>query len=470
MHEVVSISSSQASGHLLTQLYNVQELHIPYSKNAKLFHLNEVFLNVFRSNGKASYSPRAITCEYAGGYGYLGKFEHHEPQTNIDALNIPVKKVERVAKNEYQQKLDAGGQTDSSMLHTENTKYWTDYNKLIYRPSSLLELENYVHPGHHKHFQKLLFKDYHIGAAEYKESQDDVEDTFRKFLESLDMIQGVNFFSELDSAWGGFTNEMLIQLKDEYFNNGVSSKYNLWVYGITSPKENVLTRIKSFVEFSNNSTLFFPLDLQPQSSSLLQDTFNMESQWHRGAVESVFVNSLWGLNNQVESPIRMAEIEDNVLRGYNKRNVVNEIKIHAEKEPASEEALMQMYYGNLETTVPKNAYIDLGFTNTDDKTFGRLYVTMDNAELDGTVYQNKFMDEITKLETFPKIMEGKFYTEFGQTKALRDTLKGYRKIIERVRLATHLEIIGEKAELVEDLSNLIEEYTTGYEDDSEEYD
>lgn len=473
MHEVLNLACSQESGHLITQLYNVQESHIPYSKNATLTYSNDVFLGVFRTNGRVNYYPRSMNFEYSGGYGFLGKYEFHEPKTNIDSLeNVSLKQVDRIAKNEYQQQLDLGGKTDSSMLNVVNTKYWTDYNKLIYRPSSLLQLNNFVHPeGSHKHFEKLKFKNYHQGAEEFKGLQDDVEDVFRRLLESLDNIQGVNLFSELDSGWGGFTNEMLVLLKDEYFNNGVNSKYNIWVYGLASPKENVLSRIKSFVEFSNNSTLFYPLVLEQQDCSLLQESYDIGNLWHRGAIQSAFVNSIWGLNCQVDHPVRMAEIEANVLKGYAKRNIVNEIRIHDQNpENALAEVTMDMYYSGV-LPQPKKSCIDLGFNTSSGKPFDTLFVVSDDSvELEGAVYQNKYIDEVRNTDSFPDILKGPFYTEFGQSTALRDTLKNYRTIIQRVRRPEQMDILGDRSELVEDLSGLIEEYTIGYHDSEEDYD
>lgn len=483
MQEVISFSCSDASGHLVTQLYNVQESHIPYTKSKRLEHQNDVFLWPVRANGKANYYPRSINVEYSGGYGFLSKYEYHERKVDTLSLkNVVVTAKDRVKKNEFQQILDTGAAPDSSLLDEGNTAYWTDYNKLIYRPSSLLEVKTFMHPdGENKHFKRQTFSDYPKGESEFKELQDDIEDTFRKSLEALDNIQGVNFFSETDNGWGGFTNELIVTLKDEYFNNGVNSKYNLWCYGLLgaeAKRESMLTRIRSFVEFSKNSTLFFPLLLEDQSSSLLNDSFDIANKWHRGAVQSMFVNSLWSLNCQAENPVRMAEIEANLVGGYSKRTVVNEIYIKKNEETTDGNVADVADYGFVSMN-PEDMY---GFAQEQKKpTEIRLGMTADekakvlshakvlpNAEDGQEAYVSPSMNEITDLDTFPQILTtSDLHTEFAQTVALRNTIKGYRKIIERVRAPAHLELIGDRGELIEDLSLLLEEYTVGYQSESD---
>ncbi|SGZ58319.1 CIC11C00000000094 [Sungouiella intermedia] len=488
MHEVISLSCSQRSGHLLTHLYNEQESHIPYSKDVKLSHSNDVFLWPIRAGGKNNYYPRSINFEYSGGFGFLSRFEYHEPKVDLSKLEgVHLSSKSRVEKNEFQQNLDNGTPTDNSLLNVNNTKYWTDYNKLIYRPQSLVELENFEYPeGKHKHFQKLTFQNYQYGEQEFKLLFDVCDDAFRKNLEGLDNIQGINFFSEVDNAWGGFTNEMIVQLKDEYFNNGVNSKYNLWCYGLLSPKENPLTRIKSIIELSKSSTLFIPL--RPVGhTSFLNENFDKTSLWHQGAAQSLFVDSIWGLNSQLENLVRMAEIEANILQGFSQRNIVNEISLtedtrnELDKSAAnfgivSDVNIMDMYLSVDASVSAKGTdaeksdqSLSLGFsTPRISKKIGKsTIISKSHFESEDDVYVNRTMDHITELDTFPSIIDREYQVEFGQSASLKESLKEYRKIIQRVRLPAHFEIIGEKSELIEDISTLIEEYTTGYEDESD---
>ena len=55
-----------------------------------------------------------------------------------------------------------------------NTKYWTDYNKLIYNPKSLTTVNNFVHnennyeSGYHYNFNSLKYDSFNIGQEEFK--------------------------------------------------------------------------------------------------------------------------------------------------------------------------------------------------------------------------------------------------------------------------------------------------------------
>lgn len=478
MLEVISIAASQALSHLCTQLYNVQESYIPYLKTASPTHQNDVFLEPSRSNGRVNYYPRALSVEFSGGYGYLGKYAFQEPAPDLTAFgDVEIDQRPRIEKNEYQQHLDAGQPTDSLMLNVNNTKYWSDYNKLVYKPSSLLTLLEYNHPdGTHKHFNRLKFDLFNIGTEEYKKYGDEIDESFRKLLESLDNIQGVSVFTGLDDAWAGFSNEMLIQLRDEYFNNGVSSKYNIWCYGITSgtfTKQRTLTRIKSLVELSKNSSLFFPLGLDT-SLDLLLDDFVASSEWHRQAAHAYFVNSIWCSNNQFEKRSTMAEYEANLLRGADKRNIVNEIAVHEKKlnlattiidDPRMIEAVMK---GEISTS-QKPRSLDLSFNPNplNAKPFLTQYIIPEDQslvdELQGRISINRDINKIVDSDSFPKIFESSsLYTQFGQSTGLKDLFKQYRQIIHHARAHKDLELIGDKQELIEDISCVVDEYTQGY--------
>lgn len=418
MHEVISVACAHEPGHLAAHLYNVQELHVPYSKSTVPLHANSVFLDPRKVKGRVNYYPRLITVEYSGGYGYLSKFEFAEPKVDLNRVGAQVSARERVPKSEFQKLLDAGTGVSPSMLNTENTKYWTDYNKLIHKPTSLVELESHIHPlGAHKHFSKGTFEDYNVGVEEYKDTRDPIDDEFRRQLECLDNLQGVNFFTTFDNAWGGFTSTMLLDLRDEYFNNGVSSKFNLWVFALATKAKPTLTGIRSFMEFSKNATLVMPMSLD----SYRHRNFDKESNWHRGAVYAALVNGIWNANNRLEKPIRMADIEAQLTKGNLHRTVANDLRL------------------GLQT---------LGLT-LGDEILSEVDISCDPVDA----------------VTFPKVVTD-FNVHLSQTTALRKQLQEYKKIAERARLPAHLETLGDKAEMVEDVSTLLQEYTL-YDSDDE---
>lgn len=486
MHEVLTLSNSHSAGHLLTHLYNVQESHLAYSRDKTLTHSNDVFLAPTKVNGRTNYYPRTINVEYSGGYGFMSKHEFHENTTDVDLLaeqygSVIIEQLPKPEKNQYQKCLDSGLKPDRSMLDTENTKFWTSYNKLIYRPSSLLELPNYQHPdGRNKNFSRLHFDEYPVGEQEFQVVQENIDDTLRLNLEALDCIQGLNFVTELDNAWGGFTNEAIMDIKDEYFNNGANSKHNLWtygIYGLGAANKNILTQIRAFVGLAQSSSLFFPLKVPTLAPGLLLDTYDSSSYWHRGAVQSLFVNSIWGLNCQLALPVRMATIEAELQRGFGKRTIVNDIRIEKKEKKEGQFGIVQDvnimdYYNNSgpvnSGTPASSKALSIGI-NQDESATQLSQVKIDASGSESASFCNDFMHEPIDQDSFPQILEPnlQFAANISQTTSIKQTLKDYKKIVSRVRLSQHMDIIGEKGELIEDLSLLIEEYTVGYSDESD---
>lgn len=475
MHEVITLSASQPAGHILTHLYNVQESHLAYSRDKKLTHSNDVFLRSSKVNSRTNYYPRAVNIEFSGGYGHLGQYAYHENVLDVKLLameygSVVIEEPPNAAKNEYQKCLDVGKAPSNTMLTLQNTCFWTSYNKILYRPSSLLEIPNYRHPGKNKNFPRLQFDEYPIGEQEYKNVQDAVDEAFRCNLEALDNVQGINFVTEVNTAWGGFTNDLIKDLKDEFFNNGANSKHCLWTYGVFAgnrPK-NILTEIRAFVGFAENSSLFFPLTTPDQSPIL--HNYEPSSPWHMGALRSMLVSSIWGLNCQLVNPVRMATIEAELQKGYGKRTIVNETEIR-EKEKKDPEVndfgildVKILDYYNTSPTIKRGLdVVKLGVIGVGSKQISS--VGIDSGR--NATYTNDYMKEIYKQDTFPEIFSGDFSVNLKQTTAICKRLKDYRKIILRAKPQHHLRIIEEKGELIEQISALLEEYTVGYSDESE---
>lgn len=301
MGEVISLSYGQDSNHIITHLYNAQDAMIPYTADSIVHHDLQVFLSRFKasSSSSTSYSPRALIYDLRNGLGSLNKYEYHE---SIPQFDLPTLNEKPPGKNEYQRKLDQGV-ADGSLLNTHNTTYWTDYNKLIYNPKSLNTLSNFIQvpnsKGHHYNFDKLKFEFFNNGQEEFKannnENDDKLIEDFRYFLEKTDSLQGLQLFSNIDDAWGGFTSEMIVSLIDEHFNN--NNKMNLWIYGILDHSHgntirNKVSRIKTLVELTKQLSLIFPLDLNNlKQSSMLTEKFDETSWWHKSSIPAMFINS-----------------------------------------------------------------------------------------------------------------------------------------------------------------------------------
>lgn len=479
MTEVINISQSQRANHITTHLYNIQESHIPYKRSTTVNYNNSTYLTTFKnSNNQTNYSPRALIYDLRQGFGTLNKFEYQEAPSTFDHLSADqiIAKPD-YTKNAYQSNLDLGKPT-RDLLNVENTKMWSDYNKLIHNPRNLHHLQNYNYSGTsdgvHKNFDNVKFSTYRQGVEEYKNTPDSLDD-FRYILEQCDLFHGVNIMTDLDSGWGGFTSEYITELIDEYFNNG--NKHNLWTYAIMTKVKptstEMISRIKSFIEIGRNSSLFFPIQV-PQKSDVLND-FRIDSMWHTSAVLAMFIDSLWSINNQVESLIPMDHIEASVTRGYYDRKYVNEIKINFDELPVDISMVdINAYYAMAEEALKKENYVNLGLHDKNPGTyFSKNHISTTEVTpeqgIPSSVYKLQNESTFRGLDSTPDIFSlSEYNTEFNTSTSFAQTLKTYKKIVSNIRLVVHLEIVEDKHEMVEELDKLVQEYTVGY--DSEEED
>ena len=137
---IITVSLSSPANHVTAQLFNAQESHLPYTKSAPRFHDYLAFLSTTKNkNGTTNYAPRALVYDLNGGFGGAPKYEV-DPSTisNVEVINT----APRVPKHAFQSKLDLGID-NAQLLSVSNTKYWTDYNKLIYKPLSCVLLQDW---------------------------------------------------------------------------------------------------------------------------------------------------------------------------------------------------------------------------------------------------------------------------------------------------------------------------------------
>lgn len=571
MGEIITLSYGLLCNNTVTHLYNTQESLISYKPSSKANHDLQVFLTRYKSTS-VSYSPRALIYDLRNGLGALNKYEYHEPlpvdfnlsllttnttaSASASATNNSLEsgynlKKARVEKNEYQQKLDQGI-TDGSLLNVNNTKYWTDYNKLIYNPKSLTTVNNFVHneknheSGYHYNFDNLKYDLFNIGQEEFKACNNDnnghgfgdgdsnkLIENFRYFLEKTDKLQGLQLLTNLNDAWGGFTNEMLIDLIDEFFNNTSSDKLNLWIYGLmnstsssdkTQSIRSKLSFIKTFIELTKQLSLVFPMNLNGlkdvglnNNYSILTDKFNLSSNWHQSSLYATFINSIWGLNNQLKNQINMTHLQNDIVKLNPNQKIINQIKFKQKENKHGHE--QQQLFGSdvnqfnlkdivnlqdlnsfgksskasdaqreLNLGISKNATIDTGSdtyhnfvqNSISASTAEDVGILRDEQGQNGIVnnYINSYIGNIFQVETFPvDILKSSssntinVITEFNVNDGLKHYLKPYIKLVANVRNQhrEYLDIIEDKEELLEDLNNISQEYSYGYESDDEYY-
>lgn len=477
----ITLSLSSVANHLTTQLYNEQEAHLPYTKLAPRLYDNSVFLSASKNrNGTTNYSPRAVVFDLNGGFGGSARYE--VDPASVSGVEI-VTTAPRVPKHTFQTKLDAGVD-DAETLKESQPRFWTDYNKLLYRPLALVLLLDWNSGspyGTNRNFSRLKFDTFSVGWEEYSKYQETSIDEFRRYLEEVDNLQGINLFSDYNSGWGGFTSHLLLDLKDEFFNNGANSKHNIWVYGLAADHGRMdvnqkCSSIAAFVELARHLSLFLPI-VPSSTSPLLVPDFDPKNNWHQGALCSLLVNSMWELHNRQTCRVSMDEIEAKLVCGTN-RTIVNEMQLKCETNQSScvespnsvadvsrEELLRLMEQGPVsQTSVLNMGLLVLGHD------FSRVVITEEKNDSHKDAHLASF-SKISSGSTFPPLFKtarnGHFAAEFAVTSGMSAILKDQRKFLQRVK---HNENLSDREELIEDISEIIEEYKHGYEDSDEEFD
>ncbi|CAK9438988.1 uncharacterized protein LODBEIA_P32120 [Lodderomyces beijingensis] len=506
MGEVLTLSFGQYANNTTTHLYNCQESQIPYTRNTPVNHNLTTFLSKSyspnsgggSSGGNANYYPRALVFELRGGLGALNKYEYSEktPQFDQPVTNQPANPV---AKNEYQRGLDLNLPTDS-LLNTNNTKYWTDFNKLIYKPNSIITSPNFIHeykkPGSHFNFTNQKYELFQTGQLEFQTVANDSVESCRYWLEKCDYFQGMQIGTTTNDAWGGFTTSMIQAVQDEFFNN--NNKENIWIYATMNQKQQQhpkkkntllqsISEIYSFIELCNHSSVLFPIK-PDYNSSLLNVKFDTSSIWHTSFIPAIFINAIWGVNSQLDNIASMSLIQGCILKGDESRKVVNEIKIVGENTGGNNSfngMMMDVDLNSIKDWTRLSSSnqpndISLGISGADERYFSRNYISMTKLALEAqqdadisSNFVNPWIDNILNGDTAPGIIDKKksnnFYTTFNVHAGLRTYLKPYRVIIENTRQGQLTNVVEDKDELLNDISNLMTSYSCGFESDDDDF-
>lgn len=136
-----------------------------------------------------------------------------------------VHKENAVSSIDYQKDLDAG--VKPAKLAASDVRYWSDFSRVYYHPKSLVQLYDYELHSSIMPFERFSMGTELFGALE---KEDEIVDRdWRPFVEECDQMQGVQVYTTLDDAWGGFASSYLEALRDEH------PKTCIWVWGLQSP-------------------------------------------------------------------------------------------------------------------------------------------------------------------------------------------------------------------------------------------
>ncbi|CAR28674.1 hypothetical protein ZYGR_0U00320 [Zygosaccharomyces rouxii] len=284
MHEVISISAGHRCNHLSTQFFNCQEKKLydekRYKDNEFSVHLNP---STDKLNQTVSFSPRALIWESKGGNGSLGTYQYVQPEDYFYSDDAKKDKNEnvmltgsKVPRSEYQEALDNSA-TPIPQLNNEMAKYWSDYSKLIYDPTTFNNLKDWHHDlskpnlPDFKGLDVHKFGSYELGVQEFDDNylQEFFDGNLHRQLEQCDTLQGLNLMSSLDSAWSGFSSAMLLELRNELPKTTIFA-WNYYKGELKGLNRALLPhwerQMKSSVVCNEEADLVFPLRLDESLS------------------------------------------------------------------------------------------------------------------------------------------------------------------------------------------------------------
>lgn len=133
-----------------------------------------------------------------------------------------VHRLQPIPQSAYQEHLDAG--LEPPPLSTETVRYWSDYSRVFYHPKSIVQLSEFD-----VNDKLMPFENWEVGMELFEKlerEEDLVDRDLRPFLEECDGVQGLQIFTGVDDAWGGWASGWLERLRDEY------GKMSIWTWGI----------------------------------------------------------------------------------------------------------------------------------------------------------------------------------------------------------------------------------------------
>lgn len=143
-----------------------------------------------------------------------------------------------IEPTDYQKKLDQGLPT--SQLTADHVRYWSDFNHVFYHPRSIVQLNEYELTS-----QLMPFESWNAGQDLFNDLDkefDLLDRDMRPFAEECDQLAGIQIFTSVDDAWGGFSSSYIDLLRDEY------GKTSIWLWGVEDgmPVHRVMFMLKSW--------------------------------------------------------------------------------------------------------------------------------------------------------------------------------------------------------------------------------
>lgn len=250
--------------------------------------------------------PRTVIYDLKGGFGSLKKInalyditdDAQAASSSLWGGQTVLQKSDPIAPSAYQQSLDAG--LAPPALTTDTVRYWSDFNRVFYHPRSIVQLNDYELNSSLQPFERWATGE-DLFASLDKE-HDIMDRDLRPFAEEADQLQGIQLFTTLDDAWGGFAARYMERLRDEFGKTPVvvwGGSSSDGASGSSNTREKRLLRLvnkaKSLTELYKQASLVVPIALPAalSPSSRIQRMLRVDagSAWHTTALVAAAVES-----------------------------------------------------------------------------------------------------------------------------------------------------------------------------------
>ncbi|KAJ6439995.1 phosducin [Purpureocillium lavendulum] len=226
MHEIITLQLGNLSNYTATHFWNAQESYFTYGDQQQSPVNHDVHWRAgVGHDGAETFLPRTVIYDLKGGFGALRKINPLYDAT-LESGRATVQKQDAVSPSAYQTSLDAGEQQQPRPT-ASSVRYWSDFSRAYFHPRSLVQLYDFELDSTIRPFER-----FGTGAELFSsldKEHDVVDRDWRPFAEECDLMQGIQVFTTLDDAWGGFASSYLEALRDEY------SKTCIWVWGLRTP-------------------------------------------------------------------------------------------------------------------------------------------------------------------------------------------------------------------------------------------
>ncbi|KAF4456926.1 protein DML1 [Fusarium austroafricanum] len=296
MREIITLQLGQLGNYTATHFWNIQESYFTYSADEKSPIDHDVHWRAgIGADGSETFLPRTVIYDLKGGFGSLRKINAlYEAEAEPDPAALwsgqsVVHKHTPIDPSAYQQSLDAG--TEPAQLTPSNVRYWSDFSRVFFHPRSLVQLYDFE-----LNSTTMPFERFSMGTELFSmldKEHELVDRDFRPFAEECDRMQGIQVFTTIDDAWGGYASSYLESLRDEF------PKTTIWTWGLQSPLLDI-PRAKRQLRLVNIAHSIEQLCTQATTvvpMALLEDdlsagvSLDRRSPWHTSALMAAAIET-----------------------------------------------------------------------------------------------------------------------------------------------------------------------------------